>query len=52
MFESRTMSVSIDRNWYEVYETVWRPEDFSQWASGLSKSTLTRDGDTWKVKGA
>ena len=51
MLEPRTISVSIDRNWYEVYETIWRPEDFPKWASGLSKSTLTRDGDAWKAEG-
>jgi hypothetical protein len=34
-----------------VYEAVWRPEDFPKWASGLSKSTLSRDGDGWKAEG-
>jgi hypothetical protein len=51
MLESRTISVSINRNWNEVYEAVWRPEDFPKWASGLSKSTLTRDDDAWKAEG-
>ena len=51
MLESRTLSVSINRNWQEVYEAVWRPEDFPKWASGLSKSTLTEEGNTWKAEG-
>lgn len=51
MLESRTISISINRNWNEVYEAVWRPEDFPKWASGLSGSSLTRDGDAWKAEG-
>jgi len=51
MLESRTISISINRNWNEVYEAVWRPEDFPKWASGLSSSSLTKDGDAWKAEG-
>jgi hypothetical protein len=51
MHESRTISVFIDRNWSEVYEAVWRPEVFPKWASGLSQSSLTREGDNWKAEG-
>ena len=51
MFESRTISISIDRDWQEIYEAVWRPEDFPKWASGLSKSSLSRDGDAWRAEG-
>lgn len=51
MFESKTISISIDRNWTEVYEFVWRPEDFPKWASGLSKSSLSSDGDAWHAEG-
>lgn len=51
MLESRTISVSINRNWNEVYEAIWRPEDFPKWASGLSKSSLTKDGDAWIAEG-
>ena len=47
MLESRTISVTINRNWKEIYEAFWRPEDFQKWASGLSKSSLTKDGDAW-----
>ncbi|MDR3707523.1 MAG: SRPBCC family protein [Capsulimonadaceae bacterium] len=48
---SRTISISIDRDWNEVYEAIWRPEDFPLWASGLSSSGLTPDGDVWKAQG-
>ena len=51
MPESTTLSVLINRNWHEVYEAIWRPEDFPKWASGLSKSALTRTGDEWKADG-
>ena len=48
----RTISVSIDRPWREVYEAIWRPQDFSKWASGLSQSSLEKDGGSWKGRGA
>jgi hypothetical protein len=51
MLEARTISISIDRNWNEVYEAIWRPEDFPKWASGLSKSSLTKHGNVWKGEG-
>ena len=51
MLESRTISLSINRNWEKVYDAVWRPEDFPKWASGLSKSSLTKDGEAWRAEG-
>lgn len=51
MFESRTISISIDRDWQDIYEAIWRPEDFPKWASGLAKAGLVRDGDTWHAEG-
>jgi hypothetical protein len=51
MLESRTLSVSIDRPWQELYELIWRPEAFQQWASGLSNASLEKDGDVWKAQG-
>ncbi len=51
MLKSTTLSVSINRDWRNVYEAIWRPEDFPKWASGLSKSTLVRTGDVWKAEG-
>lgn len=47
MLESRTISVSISRDWRHVYEAVWRPQDFPRWASGLSQSPLEKDGAEW-----
>ena len=51
MLEARTISISIDRNWQEVYEAIWRPEDFPKWASGLCKSSLTQHGKVWEGEG-
>ena len=51
MPESRTLSVSINRDWREVYDAIWRPENFPKWASGLSKSPLTQDGHVWNAAG-
>ena len=51
MFESRTMSVAIGRPWREMYEAIWRPEMFPKWASGLSNSSLEKDGEIWKARG-
>src|SRR5262245_39015951 len=44
--ESRTISVSIRREWRAVYEFARRPENFARWASGAAKS-LRRGGDAW-----
>jgi hypothetical protein len=52
MLESRTISIQIERDWKDVYEAVWRPEDFQRWASGLSTSRLERDeAEWWKAEG-
>ena len=51
MLEARTVSVSIARPWEEVYEAIWRPEDFPRWASGLSASPLVREGERWTAAG-
>ena len=51
MHEARTVSVSIARPWGEVYEAIWRPQDFPKWASGLSASPLVQDGERWTAAG-
>jgi hypothetical protein len=51
MQEAKTISVSIDRPWQALYQQIWKPEIFPQWASGLSQSSLTRDGDGWTADG-
>jgi len=45
------MSISVDRPWRELYDAIWRPEIFPKWASGLSQSSIERDGDWWNAKG-
>ena len=51
MHASHTLSIAINRPWRELYEAIWRPEAFPNWASGLSKSRLEPDGDAWKADG-
>lgn len=51
MLESQTLSVAIPRDWQIVYERIWHPEYFPQWASGLSSSDLHRDGAGWVASG-
>jgi hypothetical protein len=51
MLASRTYSISIDRDWQALYEAIWRPEIFPQWASGLTESNLRQDGDGWLADG-
>ncbi|MDR5817004.1 polyketide cyclase [Caballeronia sp. LZ033] len=46
-----TLSVSIARDWRELYEAIWRPEVFPTWASGLAQSTLEAEGDHWRARG-
>ena len=48
--ESRTLTVSIDRDWREVYGFAHRPESFPLWASGLA-SGVTPDGAEWIAQG-
>lgn len=51
MLEAKTISVSISCPWKTLYETIWQPEFFLKWASGLAESTLEKDGDRWLAKG-
>lgn len=51
MLPATTYSVSIEREWRSLYERIWRPEFFPEWASGLSKAGLRRDGDGWLAGG-
>jgi hypothetical protein len=51
VLESRIVSIAIRRPWNEVYEAIWHPEAFPRWASGLSKSSLTRQaGGAWTAE--
>jgi hypothetical protein len=49
--ESKSLSISIERDWRDVYEAIWRPEVFPKWASGLSRSGLQKIGDEWTAEG-
>jgi hypothetical protein len=51
MLDVKTITVSIDRDWQDLYNAIWRPEAFRSWASGLSESTLEACGDHWKAHG-
>ena len=43
---ARNISITIERDWREVYEFAHQPENFPRWASGLATS-LHRDGEHW-----
>jgi len=49
--ESRTVSVSIPCNWQALYERIWRPENFPEWASGLGGADMKQEGQLWKATG-
>jgi hypothetical protein len=45
LFQSRNLSISINRNVKDVYNFVCVPENFPRWASGLGKSLKKVDGE-------
>ncbi len=49
---ARTFSVSIKHEWRALYERIWQPEFFPEWAAGLSESHLRKDGEDWLADGA
>lgn len=51
MLSSRTLSLTIPRHWLDLYETIWKPEFFPKWASGLTSSTLEPEGNHWRARG-
>ena len=51
MLEAKTISVSINCNWRDLYEAFWKPETFPKWASGLSNTSIEKDGEEWKAIG-
>jgi len=52
MLPSQTISLTIPRNWVDLYETIWKPDYFPKWVSGLRETTLEQDGSYWKAVGA
>lgn len=51
MLQSKTVSLAIPRNWVDLYETIWKPDYFPKWATGLSTSPLIQEGNYWKSTG-
>ncbi|TPG14456.1 polyketide cyclase [Sphingomonas oligophenolica] len=51
MLPARTFSVSIPRDWRELYAEIWQPDCFARWASGLTDSGLRCVGDEWLADG-
>ncbi|HWT35969.1 MAG TPA: SRPBCC family protein [Paraburkholderia sp.] len=49
--ESKTISVTIERDWREVYAFMEHPLSFAQWASGLGKP-LRGEGVEWMFESA
>ena len=50
MNEVRHMSIHIRRSPGDVYEYASNPENLPYWASGLARSAVSKDGDTWVVQ--
>lgn len=51
MLDAKVVTCSVQRNAQELYEMLWRPENFTLWASGLSSSSLECDDEGWKAQG-
>ena len=51
MLPARSFSVSIRQDWQALYEQIWHPQFFPQWAAGLAESELRQDGDRWLADG-
>ena len=51
MLDSKTISVSVDHDWQDLYAAFWQPEAFPRWASGLSNASLEKAGEDWKAQG-
>ena len=47
--ESRTVTVSIDRDWREVYDFASIPENFQRWAAGLGLR-FEKSGEDWMAE--
>ena len=49
IYKSRTITVSIDRDWREVYDFASIPENFPRWAAGLGRR-FERSGEEWTAE--
>ncbi len=51
LLPARSFSVSIAHEWRSLYERIWHPAFFPQWAAGLAESELRKNGDHWLADG-
>ena len=51
MLPARTYSIPIRHEWRALYERIWHPEFFAQWASGLAHSNLRQESGEWLADG-
>jgi hypothetical protein len=49
IYESRIITVSIDRDWHEVYDFASIPENFQRWAAGLGRR-FEKSGEEWTAE--
>lgn len=51
MLPARTFSISIRHEWRALYERIWQPAFFTNWASGLADSDLRLELNEWLADG-
>jgi hypothetical protein len=51
LLSAHSFSISIAKEWRALYDHIWQPDYFPQWATGLSESHLRPDGDHWTADG-
>ena len=51
MLDHETFSISVPKDWRTVYESLWAPDRFPAWASGLSQSSLRQVAGGWEAQG-
>jgi hypothetical protein len=49
IYSSRIITVSIDRDWREVYDFASIPGNFQRWAAGLGRR-FERSGEDWTAE--
>ena len=50
MLPSQTLTLTVPRNWLDLYETIWQPTCFAKWVSDLKGATLVQEGQYWRAK--
>jgi hypothetical protein len=49
LHQARTITVSVDRDWREVYDFASIPQNFPRWAAGLG-TRFERSGEEWTAE--